>query len=838
MTLAAGRRLGPYEVLSPLGAGGMGEVYKARDTRLGRLVAIKVLPAEVASDRERRSRFEREARSASALNHPNIVTVYDIGDSESGFYIAMELIEGKTLRETLSAGPLPVARVLELAAQIAGGLAKAHDAGIVHRDLKPDNIMISRDGFAKILDFGLARLGALPTSDLSASPTVSQQTEPGIVMGTVGYMSPEQVRGTQADQRSDVFAFGSILYEMLTGQRAFAGRSTAETMSAILRDAPADPGALRPEVGPALGRIVRRCLEKEPVDRFQSTRDLAFALADPSSIRGVLSSPVTVSESRARRRRFLLGFGMGGFAALLALLFALNVGGLRDRSPRTAASRPIQSLAVLPMANYSGDPQQDYFADGMTEELITDLAQIKSLRVISRTSAMAYKGTRKTLPQIGRELNVDGVLEGSVERAGSRVRITEQLVEAATDRHLWAKSYERELKDVLALQAEVARAVAAEVQAAITPQEAARLASARAVDPKVHELYLRGRYQLNRAGSRPAIDGAIATFNRALSIDPAYAPAYAGLADSYVALTDFYLPPEETMPKAKEAAARALALDEVLAEAHVSLGMVHLGYDRDWAGAEREFRRAIELNPGLSTAHEVLGDYFAVVGRVGESSAEIEKAARLDPLSSAIAYDGGWDSVLARRYDRAVEWFRKAIELDPSNGWLDVNLAIALTQQGKLSDAAAAAEKGIAGLDSPLARAVAAGTFAAAGQRERARKMAEELERASGSRYVCPYELAVVSIRLGDRDEAFRLLEKGYRERSVCMQFTKCDPRLDPLRSDPRFADLLRRLAFPGQQVGEKGCGMALREKRNAADGPTPPAIFFPHPAKASEESR
>jgi eukaryotic-like serine/threonine-protein kinase len=798
MTLAAGKRLGPYEVLSPLGAGGMGEVYKARDTRLGRLVAIKVLPAEVASDRERRSRFEREARSASALNHPNIVTVYDIGDSESGFYIAMELIDGKTLRDMLSAGPLPVARVLELAAQIAGGLAKAHDAGIVHRDLKPDNIMISRDGFAKILDFGLARLGALPTSDLSASPTVSQQTEPGIVMGTVGYMSPEQVRGTQADQRSDVFAFGSILYEMLTSQRAFAGRSTAETMSAILRDAPADAEALRPEVGPALGRIVRRCLEKEPVDRFQSTRDLAFALADPSSIRGVLSSPVTVSESRPRRRRFLLSFGIGGFAALLALLFALNVGGLRERSPRTAASRPVQSLAVLPLANYSGDPQQDYFADGMTEELITDLAQIKSLRVISRTSAMAYKGTRKTLPQIGRELNVDGVLEGSVERAGSRVRITEQLVEAATDRHLWAKSYERELKDVLALQAEVARAVAAEVQAAITPQEAARLGSARPVDPEVHELYLRGRYDLNHADSRPKIEQVIATFNRALEKDPSYAAAHAGLADSYVALTDFYLPPKETMPKARAAAERALALDETLADAHISLGAVHLEYDWDWAGAGRELRRAIDLNPSGSEAHHWYANYLAAMGRYDESEIEMRKAAELDPLSTMIRLDAGWNATINRRYDAGLDWLQKATDIDPGNAFAPIFAGIALVKKGNKAEAVAAAQKGLERTDSPLWRATAVGVFALAGDRDRARRLGRELEEIAKSRYVCPYELAVIHVGLGEKEEAIRLLEKGYRDRSICMQFANIDPRLDPLRSDPRFADLLRRLAFPG----------------------------------------
>jgi TolB-like protein/Tfp pilus assembly protein PilF len=799
MTLAAGTRLGPYQIVSPLGRGGMGEVYRALDTRLGRHVAIKVLPEALASDADRRARFEREARSASALNHPNIVTVYDIGDSEAGLYIAMELIEGRTLRETLADGSLPVPRALQLASQIAGGLAKAHDAGIVHRDLKPENIMVTRDGFVKVLDFGLARLAAPPPRDLSASPTLSRQTEPGMVLGTIGYMSPEQVLGTPADQRSDVFSFGAILFEMLTGQRAIQGRSVGETMRSLLKDGLPDVESLRPEVGPAVGRIVRRCLEKEPGDRFQSTRDLAFALAEPSMIRGAPpAAPQPMRERGPRGPRMLLGVGAAAVvAAVVAILFAADVGGLRDRLRGAPGPPQIRSLAVLPLTNFSGDPQQEYFADGMTEELITNLAQIRSLRVISRTSAMAYKNSSKTVPQIGRELGVDGVLEGSVERSGGRVRITEQLIDAAGDRHLWARSYDRDLKDILALQADVAREIAAEVRAALTPQETARLAEARAVDPQVHELYLRGRYQLNRADGQQAISGAIETFQRALTQDPEYAPAYAGLADCYVALTDFYLAPAETMPKAKAAAERALALDENLADPHISLGKVLLGYEWDWRGAEREFRRGVALNPGLSAGHEFLSDYLAVVGRAEESRVEIEEAARLDPLSAMIAFDAGWNSFLARRYYRAADWFGRSIELDPTNAWPRVNLALVLVKQQRLDDAIREAERGLSATDSPLARATAAGVFAAAGQPARARKTAEELEAAMKDRYVCPFELASVYVELGDREQAFRLLEKGYREHSICMQFTKFDPRFDPLRPDPHFRDLERRLAYP-----------------------------------------
>jgi TolB-like protein len=799
MTLNPGSKLGPYEILSPLGVGGMGEVYRARDTRLSREVAIKVLPAAVSSDADRLRRFEQEARSASALNHPNIVTIHDVGTHDGAPYVVWELLEGETLRQRLSSGALPARKVVDYGLQIARGLAAAHEKGIVHRDLKPENLFVTRDERVKILDFGLAKAAApaSPYGGETAAPTEAPGTEPGIVMGTVGYMSPEQVRGQSVDQRSDVFALGAILYEMASGRRAFHGPSAADTMSAILAAEPQELSGTGRAIPPALARTIRHCLEKSPQARFQAAGDVAFALEEASSSEAASAAVASIGVSprgpgRRRLARVVAGaVVLAGVAVLAARIF-------RDHRAGGAAAGPIRSIAVLPLENFSKDPEQEYFADGMTDELITDLAQIGSLRVISRTSAMTYKGTKKRVPEIGRELDVDAVLEGSVQKSGNRVRITAQLVRAATDQHLWAKSYERDLKDVLALQSEVARAVAEEVQVALTPAEKARLTKTRPVDPEVHELTLRGRYMVFHATSQAEIEKAIGLFEQALRKDPSSAEPYEGLSLAYTSLSDFFLSPAETMPKARAAAEKAIGLDDALAAPHAWLGFVLMAYDWKWAESEKELRRALALNPGDWAAHEFLGVLLGDVGRFDESEAEFQKAVRLDPLSSAVGSDAGWAATLARRYDRAEAWFRRSIELDPSSsGWPRVNFAIALILQGRPKEAVAEAEKGIANYDSPLARATACSVFALGGQREKAERLFEELQAESKRRYVCPYELGNVALALGRRDQAFELLEKGYHERSICMQFLKYDPRLDPIRSDARYADLVKSIGFP-----------------------------------------
>ena len=796
MTIPLGSRLGPYEIVAPLGAGGMGEVYRARDTRLGREVAVKVLPASLSEDSDRLRRFEQEARAASALSHPNILTVYDVGDLAGTPFVVSELLEGATLREALAGSPLPVRKAGDYGVQIAQGLAAAHEKGIVHRDLKPENLFVTKDGRVKILDFGLAKLMPRQADgSMTNAPTLAAGTEPGVVMGTVGYMSPEQVRGEPADHRSDIFAFGTVLHEMLTGARAFRGASAIETMNAILKEEPPEASRSRAEVTPALDRIVRRCLEKSPSERFQSARDLAFALTETASVSAI---PGIAAPPAALRRRPMPALAWLGAALAVALGVVLAVRpALRQRLSRGAAPANIQSLAVLPLENLSRDPEQEYFADGMTEALITNLAQIRSLRVISRTSVMGYRATKKPLPQIGRELNVDAVLEGSVQKSGGRVRITAQLIEAPTDRHLWAKSYERDLRDALSLQSEVARSVAGEVQAAVTPAEQSRLSKARPVDPEVHELDLRGRYQLNNAASEQDIRKAIGLFQQSLAKDPGDAPAYVGLAFGYSSLTDFYLPPRETMPRAKAAAIRALELDETLADAHTALGLVHTAYDWEWSSAEMEFRRALELNPNSADAHDGYSGYLTVVGRSEEAVAEIRRARELDPLSISINSDALLDLFMLKRYAEALERGRMVFELDPSNAFVHVLLALVYVQMGRRSEAILEAEKGIQNSHSPLHHATAGTALAAVGERDRARRLLAELIEVSKKRYVCPYEIGVIHLGLGEKDEAFRWLEKGYQDRSVCMQYAKQDPRLTPLHGDPRYEDLLRRLAFP-----------------------------------------
>ncbi len=774
----------------------MGEVYKAKDTRLDRDVALKVLPDEFFEDKDRVARFRREAKSLASLNHPGIAAIHSFEEVSGRHLLVMELLEGETLRQRLSGGALPVRKAVDWGVQIARGLAAAHERGIVHRDLKPENLFVTKDERVKILDFGLAKQTRRATegAENTNSPTLTAGTEAGVVLGTVGYMSPEQVRGGNVDLRSDIFSLGAVLHEMLSGQRAFRGASAADTLSAILNEETPDLTAMNPAIPPSLARVVLHCLEKSPQARFHSASDVAFALEETSDT-SAAAPPAIAATARARTRRLVaMGALVLAVLAILAIL-AINAGKIRRLLPGGAAGR-IQSIAVLPLENFSGDAEQEYFADGMTEELITQLAQIRSLRVISRTSAMAYKGTKKKIPEIGRELNVDAVLEGSVQRSGPRIRVTAQLIRASTDQHLWAQSYERDLRDVLGLQSEIAAAVAHEVQAALTPEEKIRLTQARPIDPEAHELYLKGRFHWNK-GTEGDLVAAIRDFEGALAKDPGYAPAWAGIADSYVSLSDVYRPPYETMPKAKAAATKALQLDETLADAHVSLANIQFNYDRDWAAAQREARRALELNPNSAGAHDILGLYFSVLGRAAESAAEATRALQLDHLSVTFTSDAGWGRLAARDYDQAIEFFRKAVEIEPGYGFAHESMAIAYVQKRMCPEAIAVAEKGTKADDSPFVLATSGGVYAACGKSDRAREVLDKLAGPYRDRYVCPYEIAIIHIGLGEKDEAFRSFEKALQDRSICVPFLKVDPRLDPIRSDPRYLDIVRRLAFP-----------------------------------------
>lgn len=793
MGVKPGSKLGPYEILSLAGKGGMGEVYRARDERLGRDVALKVLPEGLSEKPEGLKRFQQEAKSLAALSHPNILSIFDIGTDHGIPYVVMEYLHGETLRQNLGDGPLSWQKSILFSATIAEALAAAHSSGVVHRDLKPENIFITKDGRIKILDFGLARLLAT-NSNAEVASTVSVEKS---VVGTVPYMSPEQVRGEIVDSRTDIFSFGCILFELVTGKGPFHGKTTPVTIAAILKEEVPRPSVIGVNIPIELEGIILRCLEKDRENRFQSAGDLAFAL---KAIAGSSTSDRVVSETlrepKSRSKVALLGVG-------LVLLVAVVVGWLffqRQNSSNLMPGVPVKitSLAVLPLLNLSGDPEQDYLADGMTEQLIASVARLKALRVISRTSAMTYKNTKKTLPEISKELNVDAILEGSVLKSGDRIQFTVQLIHAPTDNHLWAETYQRNLEDILTVQNELAESIASEIQLQLTPQEQKQLAVRESVNPEAHIDYLKGRFYFAKF-TEPDFKTAIEFFQSALQKDPAYAPAYAGIADVYVMMSDNFLPPSECMPKAKAAALKALELNPDLPEAHTSLGAVKFYYDWDWNGTSEELERALSLNPNYAEAHRIRAAYFASQKRNAESNREIVSAAKLDPLSFLINLDFAWTSFVLREYDLAIRYSNNALELIPSSQSPRATLVLAFIYKGDsqsaareidLTDKKALLEEG------PSYAAMLASAEAVLGRKKDATEYLARLTEISKHRFICPYELAVTEYHLGNMDRVFPLLEHAYQHRSICMVWLRTDPRFDGLREDPRYQDLMKRVGI------------------------------------------
>jgi serine/threonine-protein kinase len=777
----------------------MGEVYRAKDSRLARDVAVKVLPESVAADPDALARFEREAKAVAALSHPNILSIFDFGTQDGVSYAVMELLEGETLRGKLDAGPIPQKQAIDYALQIATGLSAAHEKGIVHRDLKPENFFVTKDGHLKILDFGLAkRTEQEKTGDETSAPTASRHTEPGTVMGTVAYMSPEQVRGLQVDHRSDVFSFGVILYEMLSGRRAFKRDTAADTMSAILKEEPPELSRGEAEFPEALERVVRHCLEKNRDDRFGSARDAAFALREVGHRSTLRQAPGPAGRPRAPRIP-AWSLALVGAVAVVAALLVGDVGGLRRRLFAGATAARIGSVAVLPLANLSGDPQQDYFADGMTEELITALAKVSALSVTSRTSVMRYKGSSKSLPEIAKELGVDAIVEGSVTRSGSQVKITAQLIDASRDKHLWADSFQRDLKDVLALQGEVARAITSEIGVRLTPQERLRLAEKKTVIPEAYEAYLKGNYHLLR---RTAADArkSLEYFQLAVDRQPDYALAWAGIAEAYqtaAGSAQGALSPKEAFPEAKAAAMRAVELDSTVGESYAVLGWSSFVFDRDWATAESQFQQALRLNPNSSNAHAQYGIFLSRMGRFEEAIRQVKRGQELDPLSPGANAMVGLALNLARRDDEAIPWLRRALAMDPDFLRAHWGLGLAFVHQKKYEEAISELQRAVEISGGGAAQLGVLGyVYAVAGRRAEALEIVEKLKESAREHYVPPTMVSIVFSGLGENDQAMTWLEKAIEARDPWLTGLKVDPIFDALRSDPRFKDLQRRVGL------------------------------------------
>jgi serine/threonine-protein kinase len=764
VALPAGFRLGPYEIIEPLGAGGMGEVYRARDTRLERDVAVKVLPESLVADPQALARFEREAKLVAALSHPNILAIHDVGRDNGVSYAITELLQGETLRERINAAGFPLRKAVDCARQIARGLAAAHARGIIHRDLKPENVFVTRDGVVKILDFGLAKRDlALASPGASVQPTVAR-TVPGTILGTVGYMSPEQVRGEEADSRSDIFSFGSVLYELLFGAPAFRADSDVETMSAILRD---DPPRLRGRgnVPGELVRIAAHCLEKKREERFQSASDLAFALG---FLEGDSTESVPPAATATPRPSV-------------------------SRTSATISDSSRASIAVLPFRNMSADKENEYFSDGITEEIINALTKVEALRVASRTSAFAFKGRDEDIRRIGEQLGVRTVLEGSVRRAGTRLRITAELISVGDGYNLWSERYDREMEDVFAIQDEIALAIANTLKVRLLAADEGALVSRGTEDFEAYNHYLKGKYFFNRRVPREAI----AEFEAAIARDPGYAAAHTGLADAYC-IFGFYggIPTLEAFAKARAAASRAHELESESAEAHLSLGLVEHYYGWDFDKEEREFRRAIELAPRSGSAYSWLGLLLAFSERHDEALEMARKGTQLEPLSPNAQTNVAWRYFAERRLGEAERNLRRALELDPNALYPLWACGLVLQMHGKHEESVAMLEKAVDLTERAQTwyLGLLGGSYGAAGRRTDALRILQELLDRSTREYVAPFHVAFVHLGLGDDDAAIGALELAVEQRNALAWWPKVAPHYHRLRANPRFENVLRKI--------------------------------------------